>query len=122
MMMTQHLRPYVDRSNELHLQSLARKRVNAAVFFIHDVLTGKVNSQPLRDRIELYSGSRALRNPSLIRLATYRREYLTNSPFNFACRLFNFAATHVDPTLPSREFRRNVIELDDSMFGSFSSC
>jgi len=53
---------------------------------------------------------------------TYRRDYLTFSPFNFACRLFNLAAIHVDPTLPSREFRRSVVDLDDSVFGSFATC
>lgn len=38
------LRPYMDRCADLNLQSLARRRANAAVFFIHDVLTGRVNS------------------------------------------------------------------------------
>jgi len=117
-----HLRPYVDRCTELNLQWLVRRRANAAVFFVHDVLTGRVNSQMLRDRIELNDGSRILRNSSLIRINTCRREYQTYSPFNFACRLFNLAANHVDPTLPSREFRRIVMELDDSVFGTFAAC
>ena len=116
------LRPYSDRCAELNLQSLVRRRANAAVFFVHDVLTGRVNSRALRDRINLNDGSRTLRNSSLIRLDAYRREYLTFSPFNFACRLFNLAAIHVDPTLPSKEFRRIVTELDDSAFGPFASC
>lgn len=116
------LRPYADRCAELNLQSLARRRVNAAVFFIHDVLTGKVNSPMLRGRITLFDGSRALRNPSLIRLGVQRREYSAFSPFNFACRLFNLAAAHVDPTLSSRDFRHNVLELDDSVFDSYAAC
>ena len=116
------LRPYADRCAELNLQSLARRRANAAVYFVHDVLNGKVNSQALRDRINLFDGSRALRNPSLIRIDRCSREYQTYSPFNFVCRLFNLAAAHVDPTLPSREFRNAIQELDDSVFGTFATC
>ena len=116
------LRPYADRCAELNLQSLARRRANSSVFFVHDVLTGRVNSQPLRERINLYDGSRALRNPALIRLEPHMRDYLKYSPFNFACRLFNLAAAHVDPTLPALEFRRNVQELDDSVFCSYAAC
>lgn len=116
------LRPYIDRCAELNMQSLVRRRANAAVFFVHDVLTGKVNCPTLRERINLYNGSRALRNPSLIRIETFRRDYLTYSPFKFACRLFNLATAHVDPTLPSHEFRRIIRELDDSVFDSFATC
>lgn len=112
------LRPYVDRCAELNLKSLLRRRTNAAVIFIHDVLTGKINSKFIRDRIDLNDTSRVLRKSSMIRLEG-GPEYMRFSSLNFACRLFNLAVNHVDPTLPSREFRRNVHDLDDSVFGKF---
>lgn len=112
------LRSYVDRCSELNLKSLLRRRTNSAVFFIHDVLTGKINSQFIRDKIDLNDGSRVLRNAPMIRIKR-GPDYMRNSPFNFACRLFNLAAGHVDPTLPTREFRRDVHDLDDSVFGQF---
>lgn len=86
------IRPYADRCAELNLQSLARRRANSSIFLVHDVLTGKVNTRDLRERINLYDGSRALRNPAFIRIESNRRDYLTFSPFNFACRLFHLAA------------------------------
>lgn len=115
------LRPYLDRCNELNLVSLLRRRTNAAVFFIHDVLTGKINSQFLRDRIVLYDGVRSLRNPSFIRLNVNITEYSRFSPFNFACQLFNMAAKHVDPSLTSKDFRRCVLALEDSVFERFGN-
>lgn len=69
------LRPYIDRCSELNLMSLLRRRTNAAVFFIHDVLTGKMNTQFLRDRIQLYDGTRCLRNPSFIRMGGTNSDY-----------------------------------------------
>lgn len=116
------LRPYIDRCAELNLVSLLRRRTDAAVFFIHDILSGKINSPFLRNRITLNNGSRALRNPDLIRIDRCRHAYSTFSPFNFACRLFNIAVRHVDPTLPTTNFRRSVKELEDSIFGVFGIC
>ena len=112
------LRPYVDRCNELNLQSLLRHRTNAAVYFIHDVRTGRINSQFIRERIELNDGSITLRKSSMIQLKP-GPHYFRFSPLNFACRLFNIAANHVDTTLPSSEFRSKVRDLDDSVFRSF---
>jgi len=50
---------------------------------------------------------------------TWETDYSSFSSFNFACKLFNIAAIHVDPTLPSVKFRQSIIELDDSVFGKF---
>lgn len=115
---TYRLRPYMDRCAELNLKSLLRRRTNAAVFFIHDVLTGRINSQFIRGRINLNNGLRVLRKTSMISLEG-GPDYMRFSPFDFACHLFNLAANHVDPTIPSREFRRRVQGLDDSVFGKF---
>lgn len=117
-----NLRPYIDRCAELNLQSLVRRRINTAVFFIHDVLIGKINSQSLRDKIVLNTSTRYMRNPPLLRLTSCRNTYSNYSPFNFACRLFNLAVAHVDPTVPSLQFRHNVIQLDNLIFGSFGRC
>jgi len=115
------LRPYLDRCNEIRLTSLLRRRTDAAVFFIHDILTGKINVQFLRDRIHLYDGSRCLRYPSFIRINRSNNVYSRFSPFNFACQLFNMAAAHVDPSLPSLLFRQSVLKLDDSIFEKFGN-
>lgn len=117
-----HLRPYMDRCAELNLNSLLRRRTNAAIFFIHDILTGRINSKFLRGRIILNDESRILRQRPLIRIIPCKHDYSRFSSFNFACRLFNIAASHIDPTLPTQQFRHNVQDLDDSLFGSFGIC
>ena len=116
------LRPYIDRCTELELVSLLRRRTNASVFFIHDILTGRINSQFLRDRITLFDGTRVLRNNSMIRLIPNGPDYVRYSAFNFACNLFNKAVQHVDPSLPSTSFRTMVRQLPDSVFGTFGDC
>lgn len=112
------LRPYMDRCAELNLQSLLRRRTNAAIFFIHDILTGKINSSFIRGSINLNGESRVPRRRLTIK---FKRgpDYMRFSPLNFACRLFNIAVDHVDPTLPSNQFRNKVRALDDSVFGTF---
>jgi len=84
-------------------------------------MIGKIDVQSLRDRIKVFDGSRNLRNPQYIRLEFNKNEYSSFAPLNFACELFNMAAKHVDPSLPSVKFRQSIIELDDSVFGKYGN-
>lgn len=111
------LRPYRERCEELGITSLNRRRVNFAVLWIHQLITGRIDSPYLRGQLNLNTGERTLRNPQFIRLKRSRTEYGRNSPFNNACRAFNCAATTIDPTLPFARFKQEVMKLPDETFG-----
>lgn len=110
------LSPYADRCAQLGLTTLVRRRVNAIVLFIHSVIIGKYNSPQLRSMMTLNDGERVVRYPNFIILKTH-----DNSPFNVACRLFNLAATTIDPTLPRNEFRTALLNLPDDFFNQWTA-
>lgn len=111
-----NLPPYTDRCAKLKLATLARRRVNAIILFVHSIIMGKLNSPHLRSLITLNDGARMLRHASFIKLRTY-----DNSPFNVACQLFNIAARNIDPTLSHNQFRTALLKLPDDLFGEFTA-
>lgn len=81
------LPPYSFRCDVLNMQSLWRRRINASVFLIYDLLFGKIVSNVLRERIiytrQQYDDSqRNLRNTELIRVRTFTSDYAQNQSFN----------------------------------------
>ena len=114
------LRPYIDRCNDAEINTLRRRHVNAAVMFIHAIISGRFNSKNLRSQMDLNRGIRTLRNPEFIRLKYANSDASTYSPFNNACRIFNHAALFIDPTIPQLEFKRKLIQLPDTAFGNWT--
>lgn len=111
------LLPYEIRCEMLGMTTLGRRRLNAAVIFIHKILSGRTISPTLRNELIINSGVRSLRRPEFIRLKNYRTDRALFSPFNIACRAFNFASLFIDPTLPLHQFRERLIKLPPSAFG-----
>ena len=111
------LQPYRERCDELGIVSLNRRRVISSVLWMHQLISGRIDSPYLRSQLNLNTGERKLRNPEFIRLKHSRTEYGWNSPFNNACRAFNCAVTIVDPTLPFTRFKHEVMQLPDQVFG-----
>lgn len=114
------LAPYNDRSHELNLMSLARRRVNSSALWIHKIISGKIQSPALRSQLNLNTGIRTLRDPEFIRIKFSRTDYGLNSPLNYACRAFNHAALFIDPTLPFHEFKKRLFKLPDCAFGEMT--
>lgn len=111
------LRPYNERCQDLEISTLIRRRVNASVLFVHNILSGRIQSPLLRNDIQLNNGTRTIRRPEYIRFKTYRTDHSQFAPFNTACRAFNHAALMLDPTLPTYEFKRELKKLPDEIFG-----
>lgn len=114
------LRPYTERCAIHDVQTLVRRRINAAALFIHSIISGRYNAPQLRSQIDLNTGVRTLRNPEFIRLSKCRTDHSTMSPFNNACRLFNYAALFIEPSLPQYEFRQKLLRLPDEAFGAWA--
>jgi len=103
--------PYTDRCQQLGIQTLARRRVNAMILFVHSIINNKYQSPHLKSMIALNTGTRMVRNPRFIILRKFN-----NSPFNISCRILNVAANHIDPSLPHNQFRKELFKLPDEIF------
>lgn len=111
------LSPYVERCAKFNLQSLARRRTNACILFIHSLLIGRINSPTLRSRIMF--NSRSTRHNGIINIKACRTLRSYHSPFNEACRMFNSISDVVDTTLPRVQFRSALLRVPDSVLSDF---
>lgn len=114
------LAPYIDRCEKFDFDTLARRRVNSIVLFMHSILSGKIKSDSLRSQINLFDGRISLRNPEFIRVKKCKTDHSQYSSFNNACFMFNHAALFIEPSLPSDEFRKQLMKLPDSAFGPWT--
>lgn len=111
------LTPYIDRCLLSNLTSLVRRRLNAAVLFIHKIISGRYQAPDIRNELILNTGTRCLRRPEFIRIKNCRTERSLFSPLNMACRAFNQAVLFIDPTLPFLNFKSRLLQLPDDRFG-----
>jgi len=115
------LPPYQFRCDYLDIQPLWRRRINDSVFFIYDLLLGKILCSALRDKIDYTrqqynANQRRLRNSELIRLDVYRTDFAHNHPFFVACRNFNKIRHQFFESVSRPIFRDNVIKVDNTVF------
>lgn len=114
------LRPYSTRCAELDMQLLKRRRLNTCVFFIHDIISGRLKSPQLRNQISFFTINYFTRSPEFIKLKRCRLDCTDNNPFRMACKLYNRVALSVDVTLGREKFRREVNLLPDAVFENVS--
>lgn len=115
------LRPYIERCQEINMVSLNRRHINSSIFFIHDLITGRISSINLRNQLKFFKITRFTRSPEFIKLKTCRLECNNNSSFRSAFKLYNLAALWVDVSLDRNSFRRAIIiKLPDSRFIDWS--
>lgn len=108
------LPPYAARCGLIGLESLERRRINASVFFIYDLLKGVINSPELLSLVNFNTSDRNLRRPLLLRPTLHRTNYGQNEGLNRMIRLFNKIGHlyHVD----RNKFRSEVKGLDSAAF------
>ena len=105
----------------MDIQPLWRRRINDSIFFIYDLLLGKIVSSALRDKIEYTrqqynANQRRLRSSELIRLNVFRTDFAHNQLFCVACRNFNRVRQQFFESESRTIFRKNVSELDNTVF------
>lgn len=75
--------PYDQRLEILNMEKLTRRMANAAIFFIYDILTEKLDAPILRNCIVINDNPRNLMGRELIFIETYNRKYLMMLPSIF---------------------------------------
>jgi hypothetical protein len=82
------LPPYVERLKWLKLQPLWVRRLTSSALFIHDLLMQRIKHIPLRELIDVRTGSRT-RGHEYIHVPRHRTDYGKFEPINFGRIAFN---------------------------------
>lgn len=102
------LPPYLERCVRLNLETLERRRVNASIFLMFDLLMGFIDAPNLLSLVDFYAPRRRLRETSLLRPCYHRTDYGRNEPMIRMCNLFNKVDYLFDFCISRCMFRCNV--------------
>lgn len=111
----QNLPSYKYRCSLLDIESLERRRFNSSVFFMFDVLSGKIDSPEILSLIPFRIPSRALREHALFATTPHRTNYGKNGPCDRLIANFNRVAEVFDFGKPRQQFRTEIKSLDDDV-------
>lgn len=90
------LPPYEDRLKLINLQTLVKRREVADILFVHQLLSGTIDSPALLEMISLRTNPRNLRSVPLFHLAHHRTNYGHFEPISRMLRLANNAQNILD--------------------------
>ena len=80
---------YLSRCKLIGIESLARRRINACVFFVFDVLDGRYNTPFITFSVVFNDPTRSLRFHDCLTVDRHRTDYGRYEPINNMCLLFN---------------------------------
>jgi hypothetical protein len=98
------LLPYVDRCALIRLEILAKRRANACVMFIFDILSGRVNSTNLLSLISINAPWYHTWTSDFLLVDFHRTNYGIHKPLNGAVQSFNEFAGLFDLHLSRHQF------------------
>lgn len=81
--------PYDFKRKLLEIESLAARRKNTCIYFMFDMLSGRIDSSPLMSLIDINVPPRSIRNHSFLRANFHRTQYGSFEPISNLSRIFN---------------------------------
>lgn len=104
--------PYEFKCSLTSLQSLESRRRNACVFFMHDLISGHIDSSNLLSMVNFNVPYRPLRSHPFLRLQQHRTNYGMSEPMNNMSSIVNDISSLIDFNLGRTVFRRRFFDLD----------
>ena len=99
---------YTSRCLLISLETLERRRINAGIFFVSDLLGGTIDCPELHMLFEFSNVPHNLRQKPYLRPTSHRTNYGYNSSLNRMIRMFNLVA-HIYLDSNNRNcFRTNI--------------
>lgn len=101
---------YETRCAMIAIETLERRRINANLYFIYDLLNGFIDAPHLCNQVVMNEPVRVLRNngSERIRITTHRTNYGQNAPLNRMSRLYNAIDDHIRLSNNRNNFRSQV--------------
>ena len=110
--------PYDQRLSNLGMTSLRRRRVNASMTYVYDVLNGTANCPLVRGNIT-FNPDRVLRRSERIKITDKRMKLTLEAPITQMCKITNLASDTFVSSTSRKQFVSATRRLDDATFGSF---
>lgn len=100
--------PYEDRCRLIDLEILSRRRKNAAVFFVFDLLTGHIDASNLLSLYNLNVPHRMLRVRDPLNVRYHRTNYGIFGPVRNTSAIFNEISMFFDYGISRECFRKSI--------------
>lgn len=100
------LPPYISRCESVGIDSLARRRVNACVFFVFDLLRGRLDAPKIK--INVIQNPEPTRTDDFLIVDQHRTQYGHYEPINNMCIHFNRFSQQYSATISRDSFRNSV--------------
>lgn len=99
---------YVSRCKTINLPLLSARRDNASVFFVFDLLLGRIDAPNILTLLNFSVPLRRLRVSSLFATSHHRTNYGNNEPVEKMCQLFNSIDFLFDFNVSRQTFRTAI--------------
>lgn len=110
------IRPYQTRLKSLGLTSLERRRINAALIFLYDVLCNNVHCPYVKNLFHLNENVRNCRNPEIFRIRDSTLSRSSHVPITVICKLVNKAKNLFINSSSRSSFIRMLRAMPDDYF------
>lgn len=109
---THKFMPYNERNAKFGFVSLMKRRAFAAANWLYDVIEGGIDSSIIRRKIIFNENVRNLRNIELLKMGSYRNNYLKQQPIQRMISFFNKISFLYRSAESRTDFRRKIRSCD----------
>lgn len=99
---------YESRCKLINLETLEERRKNTSIFFVYDLLNGRIDAPNLLAQLNINVPPRRLRNHDFLSLGRHRTNYALFGPISSASNLFNEVRDSFDFNLSRANFRETI--------------
>lgn len=107
--------PYCLRNEALNMKTLMRRRAEASLIFMYDLITEKLDAPWLLNTLTFNNGRRQTSNMELIKIETFATRYAMMQPMTRLSRLFNKIAKFLFETNTRAHFKAQIYKVDDQL-------
>lgn len=112
-----HIRSYQQRLNDLNMISLQRRRLNASLIMIYDILNGHTNCPSIREEVEINSNLRSLRRREYVKINDKRMKLSLAAPLPQMCKFANLVPDCFTQTTSRSSFITSLRNIPNTDFG-----
>lgn len=102
--------PYENRLKLVGFEKLSKRRAIAAALWLYDIITGRIDSVELREKIVFNRNIRNTRTNELLHTNLYRSNYLKYQPMERMIAFFNKVRAIYESSKTRNEFKNNMIK------------
>lgn len=99
---------YLSRCQLIGLESLERRRINASIFFMYDILKNNIEAPILFNMLEFNESRRITRTSSIFKIEHRTTNYARNQPITRMCSIFNEITQLYNDFTSRNSFREHV--------------